>query len=465
MGFHKGDLLELKIDNLAFGGQGIGRLDNFVIFVRGAVPGDKVLVRLTRKKKDYAEARIVQLVEPSPDRIQPPCPSSGFCGGCQWQHLPYARQLFYKKNHVSEALARIGGLEGVSIHDPLASDCQFAYRNKMEFTFADELWFPPGKPEEQKPQTGLALGLHVAGSYYKVLDIEACLLLEETGNRILQVIRNYTKETHIPAYGIKSHEGFWRFLTIRHSRAFDQWMVNLVTATQDQALLQSLADHLCRRFPKLKTFVNNITRRAASIAVGEQEVTLAGDGLLLDRIGPYTFQISANSFFQTNSLTAEKLYQTVVNYAELKGSETVLDLYSGTGTIPIFLSRHAKLVLGIELVASAIQDAKKNCRANDIQNCQFISGDIKERLADLNLKPDIIVIDPPRAGMHQDVVTRVLQIKAPKIIYVSCNPATLARDLALMKEQYEILEVQPVDMFPHTYHIEAVAKLVLRKCF
>jgi 23S rRNA (uracil1939-C5)-methyltransferase len=463
MGFRKGDLFELKIENLAFGGQGIGRIDNFVIFVRGAVPGDKVRVRLTRKKKDFAEARIIQLVEASPDRIQPPCPYSGFCGGCQWQHLPYARQLFYKKNHVMEALTRIGGLENSPIRDPLASDNQFGYRNKMEFTFADEQWLPPGNMDEPKFQTGLALGLHVPGSYYKVLDIEACLLLEETGNRILAAVRNYAKESRIPAYGIKSHAGFWRFLTLRHSRAFDQWMVNIVTATRDPDAVKPLADLLCAQFPKLKTFVNNITRREAAIAVGEQELVLTGDGLLLDRIGPHTFQISANSFFQTNSLTAAKLYQTVLQYAELRGTETVLDLYSGTGTIPIFLSQSAEQVLGIELVAGAIQDAEKNCRTNDIQNCRFILGDIKERLADLQVKPDVIVIDPPRVGMHPDVVDRVLALQAPKIVYVSCNPATLARDLALMKAQYEILEVQPVDMFPHTYHIEVVAKLLLRK--
>ena len=465
MQLRKGDIFELNIDALAFGGQGIGRIDNFVIFVRGAVPGDKVRVRLTRKKKDFAEARIIQLVEASPERIQPPCPYSGFCGGCQWQHLPYERQLFYKKNHVREALTRIGGLENSPIRDPLASDNQFAYRNKMEFTFADEQWFPPGNMDEPKFQTGLALGLHVPGSYYKVLDIEACLLLEETGNRILAAVRNYAIQSRIPAYGIKSHAGFWRFLALRHSRAFDQWMVNIVTATRDPDAVKPLADLLCAQFPKLKTFVNNITRREAAIAVGEQELVLTGDGLLLDRIGPHTFQISANSFFQTNSLTAAKLYQTVVQYAELRGSETVLDLYSGTGTIPIFLSRYADRVLGIELVAGAIQDAEKNCRTNAIHNCQFILGDIKERLADLRVKPDVIVIDPPRVGMHPDVVDRVLALKAPKIVYVSCNPATLARDLALMQAQYEILEVQPVDMFPHTYHIEAVANLVLRKFF
>ncbi|RPI76932.1 MAG: 23S rRNA (uracil(1939)-C(5))-methyltransferase RlmD [Desulfobacteraceae bacterium] len=465
MQLRKGDTFELDIDALAFGGQGIGRIDHFVIFVRGAVPGDKVRVRLTRKKKDFAEARIIQLLEASPERIQPPCPYSGFCGGCQWQHLPYERQLFYKKNHVMEALTRIGGLESALVHEPLASDNRFGYRNKMEYTFATEQWFPPGNPDEPKSQTGLALGLHVPGSYYKVLDIKACLLLEETGSRILTTVRNYAKESRIPAYGIKSHAGFWRFLTLRHSRALDQWMVNIVTADRNPDALRPLAAQLSAQFPKLKTVVNNITRREASIAVGEQELVLTGDGLLLDRIGPHTFQISANSFFQTNSLTVAKLYQTVVEYAELQGSQTVLDLYSGTGTIPIFLSRYAEQILGIELVAAAIQDAEKNCAANNIRNCRFILGDIKERLTDLRVKPDVIVIDPPRVGMHPDVVDRVLALRAPKIVYVSCNPATLARDLALMKAQYEIVEIQPVDMFPHTYHIEAVAKLVLRKFF
>ncbi|MBW2029720.1 MAG: 23S rRNA (uracil(1939)-C(5))-methyltransferase RlmD [Deltaproteobacteria bacterium] len=460
----RGDLVELCVERLAYGGQGVSRLDGYVLFVKGGLPGDRVLGRIVKKKRDYAEARILELIEPSPERIEPPCPYHGFCGGCQWQHLRYERQLRYKREHVLEALTRIGGLQGVRVHDAIPSEGQFSYRNKMEFSFSDRRWYPPDEFERRRGETrkDWALGLHIPGTFSKVIDLDACLLQEEEGNRILQDVKRLVKESGVPVYGLKSHQGFWRFLTLRSSFSYGAWMVNLVTAREERGMLEPLAHTLRRLHPSIKTVVNSINTKRAAIALGEREVVLFGGGIIRDRIGPYEFRISANSFFQTNSLTAQVLYNKVLEYAQLDGSEVVLDLYSGTGTIPVFLSRSAREVIGLELERSAVNDAIANARKNGIDNCRFICGDIRNTLPSLRLVPDVLVIDPPRAGLHKDILSQVLELPVGRIVYVSCNPTTLARDLGAMSQDYEIVEVQPVDMFPHTYHVESVARLVRR---
>ncbi|MFC1821543.1 23S rRNA (uracil(1939)-C(5))-methyltransferase RlmD [Thermodesulfobacteriota bacterium] len=455
----KGEILELKATKMAYGGQAIAHLDGFVIFLRGAIPGDRVMARVVRKKRDYAEARVIELLESSADRIDAPCPYHGTCGGCQWQHMIYERQLEYKRTFIEEALAHISGLKSVTIHETIPSENRFGYRNKMEFSFSDRRWLLPHEMAEAEVNSDFALGLHVPGTFHKVIDIEACLLQRETGNLILREVKRYVKDCGTPVYGLKSHEGFWRFLTLRHSVSQDEWMVNLVTAEQRPEVITSLVEDLCRRIPGIRTIVNNVNRRKAGIAIGEEEIVLSGEGYLLEGIGPHQFQVSANSFFQTNTRGAEKLYKKVAEYSELTGSEIVLDLYSGTGTIPIFLSGMAKTVIGMEIAESAVSDARRNCMSNQVQNCDFILGDIRENLAGLKWKPDVLIIDPPRAGMHKDVLAAVLNLAPEKIVYVSCNPATLARDLGLLSKDYDAIEIQPVDMFPHTYHIEAVAKL------
>lgn len=462
MVLRKRDMVELIIDKVAYGGQGVARLNGLVLFVRGAIPGDRIKAQVVKKKRDYAEARLIELLEPSPDRIEAPCPYHGFCGGCQWQHMRYERQLEYKKGHVREAMSRIGSLPDVQVLDAIPSKKHYAYRNKMEFSFSDRRWFLPHEYEERQGERAFALGLHVPGTFYKVIDVEACLLQHETGNRILGEVKKYVKKGGIPVYELRGHQGFWRFLTLRHSTHFDEWMVNLVTSEERRDVVQPLAEALCHSFPNIHTVVNNINTRKAAIAVGESERVLLGDGAIQDRLGPFRFHISANSFFQTNSLTAEQLYQKVVEFSELKGPEWVLDLYSGTGTIPIFLSKKAEGVIGMEIAESAVLDAQRNCEANGIKNCQFVSGDIRERLSTLKLKPDVLIIDPPRAGMHKNILSRVMELGTERVIYVSCNPATMARDLGTMRQDYHIVEIQPVDMFPHTYHIEAIAKLVRR---
>ncbi|MBN2062150.1 MAG: 23S rRNA (uracil(1939)-C(5))-methyltransferase RlmD [Deltaproteobacteria bacterium] len=459
----KGDIIELWIDKLAFGGNGVARLDGFVIFVKDAVPGDRVIAQIVKKKKDYAEARSIEFLNLSRDRINPPCPYSGFCGGCQWQQLRYDRQVEYKREHLREALRHIGGIQEVKIDEVIPSEMIYAYRNKMEFSFSDYVWMLPGEYMKGNPRMDFGLGLHIPGTFYKVIDISECLLQHGDGNKILDNVRTYVRESKVPVYGLKSHEGFWRFLILRYSRAYDEWMVNIVTSEERQEIILPMAEWLYSKFSNISTVVNNINSRKGSTAFGEKEIVLTGNGYIKDKIGDFIFRVSANSFFQTNPSGAKRLYEVVEAFAELNGTETILDLYSGTGTIPVFLSGKARDIIGMEIVESAIIDAKINCRENGVKNCRFIQGDIRKNLSSLKTRPDLFIIDPPRSGMHRDVLSEVMDIAAEKLIYVSCNPSTLARDLAILTEKYQIREVQPVDMFPHTYHIESVTKLIRRR--
>jgi 23S rRNA (uracil1939-C5)-methyltransferase len=463
MDIRKGQELELVVDKIAHGGPGVARVDGFVVFVRGGVPGDRILGRVYRKKRGYAEAALLEVLEPSPDRTEPPCPYCGTCGGCQWQHIQYDAQLDYKRSHVKETVERIGGLQDVPVHPTVPSDRVFGYRNKMEFSFSDRRWLLPEELGDPDAKQGFALGLHVPGTFNKIIDVEACLLQAQQGNDILRAVKQYAKNSGLPAYGFKSHQGYWRFLTLRHSVSQDNWMVNVITAEDRPDTMGPLAGELKERFSKVRTVVNNITARKAAIAVGEREIVLEGDGFLEDALGGFNFRISSNSFFQTNTRGARALYDVVEDYAGLTGKETVFDLYCGTGTIGIYLSRKAARVIGVELDAGAVADALRNAADNGIRNCRFVAGDLREILADLEAQTEVLVIDPPRAGMHKDVLDEVLKKGSERVVYVSCNPASLARDLAAMSRVYKVLEIQPVDLFPHTYHIESVARLRRRR--
>jgi 23S rRNA (uracil1939-C5)-methyltransferase len=460
MRIKKGLQAEVEISDLAFGGRGLVRLDGMAVFVDQTVPGDRVIIRIFRKKKNYAEARVIDLIQSSPFRIIAPCEYSGFCGGCKWQFIKYEQQLLYKRQHVLDSLEHIGRIRDVTVHDTIPSRLIFGYRNKMEFSCSDRRWLLPHELDRVDGDMGFALGLHVPGTFHKVLDTRKCLLQPDLGNQLMDEVRSFIRSSDKPVYGLRSHVGFWRFLVLRHSVAHDQWMVNIVTAEDSRETVQPLADRLIGRYPKVVSIINNITSRKAGVAVGDVEHTLAGSDIISDKISGFEFEISANSFFQTNTRGAAPLFKIVEKYAELTGTETVLDLYSGTGTIPILLSEHSKAVTGIEIIETAVADAEKNCRKNGISNCRFITGDIRKCLSQITQRPDVLIIDPPRAGMHKDVVKQVLELGAGRMVYVSCNPATMARDLQLMQESYRLDEVQPVDMFPHTYHVEAVAKLI-----
>lgn len=463
MSLQKRKTTELEILDLAFGGMGIAKPDGFPVFVDRTLPGDKVVARVTKKKKKYAEARLVELLEPSPIRQKAPCSYADHCGGCRWQALPYEEQLKYKKRHVIESLEHIGLLKGITVKDVIASENVFGFRNKMEFSCSDSRWLTPEDLQNPDIKKDFGLGLHVPGTFDKIIDIEQCLIQPDIGNQILGDIRHYIKESGIPAYGLRSHEGFWRFVMLRSSVAFGTWMVNIVTKEENDSVLVPLATQLMNKYPEIASVVNNITARKASIATGEYEKILAGERCIKEMLGDFTFEISANSFFQTNTRGARMLYSLVSEYAALSGTEHVIDLYSGTGTIPIWLSQNAIKVTGIEIVESAVEDAKRNAAINNIENCHFHVGDIRyvlpSILSEEDKRCDVMIIDPPRAGMHKDVVNQVIALKPEKIVYVSCNPATLARDLAMLQSHYKAVEVQPVDMFPHTFHIESVALL------
>lgn len=459
MGVKRGKVYEVEITDIAFGGKGFAKIEDLAVFVDKSVTGDVVKALITKKKKQFAEARVLELLKPSEFRKDAPCNYSGYCGGCKWQFLDYAKQLEYKTKQVKDTATHIGKVKDVVVHPTISTGDKYNYRNKMEFSCSSERWLMPEELGKDNIKKGFGIGLHVPGTFSKVLDIKECHLQPPLGNEILETVRQYIIDSGVPAYGLKSHEGFWRFLMLRYSKAYDKWMVNIITKEDRPEVVNPLSDILREKYPNISSIINNITAKKAGVSIGESEVTLFGDSFIKDKLGKYEFEVSANSFFQTNTKGAELLYKCVEEYAELTGEEVVLDLYSGTGTIPIWLSSHAKEVVGIEIIESAVKDAGKNCEKNGVDNCRFILGDIKDVLPSMESKPDVMIIDPPRVGMHKNVVKQVLKMAPEKVVYVSCNPSTLARDLEMMKDFYDVIELQPVDMFPHTYHIEVVAKL------
>jgi 23S rRNA (uracil1939-C5)-methyltransferase len=468
-----GDEIEITVENFASEGKSVARLDGLVVFVAGGVPGDRVRARVTKSKKKFAEADAVDVLSPSPLRVQPRCKHFGTCGGCKWQHVSYAAQLNFKRQHVIDALERIGGFGGVEVNPTLGSPEEFFYRNKMEFSFGDK-WVTreelKARDSQQEPQERtllFALGLHIPQRFDKVLDIDECYLQSETSYKIVNAVRESCMERGLSMYSTFSHTGYLRNLVIRESSRTGELMVNLVTSEDNAGSMQSLCVMLLARFPSITTIVNNITERKSQVAIGDYEKVYHGSGAITERMGKRTYRISANSFFQTNTLQAERLYDTVVKLGKFSPSDTVFDLYSGTGTIALHIADRVKEVVGIDVVDSAIQDARNNASMNQVSNCTFVLGDLKDKLTKdthwlaSHLAPSAMVIDPPRSGMHEKVVLEIAQLQPERIVYVSCNPSTQARDLKLLcsKAPYQISAVQPVDMFPHTYHIENVVAL------
>jgi 23S rRNA (uracil1939-C5)-methyltransferase len=474
----RGDEIRLDVDAAAFEGRSVGRVDDFVIFIEGAVPGDVVTARVLRTKKNYAEARVVAVEQPSPFRVQPRCKHFGVCGGCRWQHVDYQVQLRFKQQHVLDAFERIGGFRDLSILPIIGSDEIYFYRNKMEFSFSDQHWRLSNSgprthaPEAHQPSaenSQLFLGLHVPQRYDKVLEIEECHLQSDASNRILQFVRRFALRQNLPPYSSKRDAGYLRFLAIRQSKRTHEILVNLVTYDDRPDVMKEFAAQLLDAVPDVTTVVNTINSKKAQIAFGDRENVYVGEGVIHEKLGRYLFTISASSFFQTNTVQAEKLYEVARSFADLKASDIVWDLYSGTGAIAVFVSDAAREVVGIESVASSVKDAERNAEANQVRNCTFILGDLKDRLTKEtgwmagHAKPNVMIIDPPRSGMHPKVIEEILELAPPRIVYVSCNPATQARDMkALCAEKYALVKLQPVDLFPHTYHIENIVQLVLR---
>lgn len=455
----KREELELKIEKLAFGGKGISHIDNYVVFVPKSLPGDVVRAKIVKRKTNYAEARLLEIIKESSLRQDAPCPYFGWCGGCTWQNLSYPEQLKIKKSLVKESVEHIAGLENITVVDTLPSKQVWAYRNKMEFSFSDQCWLLPEELGNESLKKDFALGLHVPGSFDKILNIDNCLLQSDAANKVLNIVRKYSLENQLKPYGIRSQEGYLRFLVIRQSLYLNDIMVNIVTHTKEPELLYPLAKLIMSEVPEVSSVVNNINTRKAQVAFGEEEIVLSGHKNISDKIGEYSFEISANSFFQTNTAQAKKLYDVVIDYAQLNGNEIVWDLYAGTGTISMFLARKAEFVYAFELIDSAVKDAIKNARKYGIKNLKFISGDLLHNLNTIDQDAQVIIVDPPRSGMHPKVCKFLSESTAERIIYVSCNPTTMARDLEIISENYKVLKIQPVDMFPHTYHIESVALL------
>jgi len=453
---------EVSIERLAFGGSGVARIENYVIFVKNALPGDKVKIRIRKRKKSHAEAIIIQLIEPSPKRKEAPCPYFEWCGGCSWQNLDYDDQLNYKRDLVADSLKHIGGLDPSKVKAVLPSEQIFGYRNKMEFSFSDTKWLLPHQLGDAEHSKYFALGLHVPGRFDKILHIDRCLLQDDGANDILAFISEWSESNGLEPYGIRSHQGYLRFLVLRRSVHTGQIMVNIVTAFEDADRLQPLVKELQSRFPMIGSIINTINDRPAQIAFGEKTEVLAGSDTITEKISDFVFNISANSFFQTNTRQTEVLYNKVTEFAALDGSQLVWDLYSGTGTIGLFLAGQARKLVGFELIKSAVEDAKVNAKNHKIHNISFEHGDILDLLKITRTKPDVLVTDPPRAGMHEKITRAILELGPQRIVYVSCNPTTLSRDLSILSAKYDITEIQPVDMFPHTYHIETVVRLDLK---
>jgi 23S rRNA (uracil1939-C5)-methyltransferase len=461
--FRKRSEHTVTIHDVVFGGQGIARVDDFVIFVENTIPGDTVKISISKKKQNFAEAKVLEYIERGDGFVKAVCDYFGFCGGCKWQHLDYDHQLKYKQMQVADSIERLGKLKGIPVQATLGSAEQFAYRNKMEFSFSDNRWLLPSELGKMEITKDYALGLHVPGAFNKILDIRECHIQDEMFNTILTRVSDFVKTSDLPVYNLKSHEGVWRFLMLRKGVNTGEYMINVVTSEPVKQKTQAFFESLCQEFPQITSVVNNTSRRMAQVAIGEEEDIIVGANIIHEKLDDFKFEISANSFFQTNTKQAEVMYRLVKKLADSKKDKLIFDLYSGTGTIPIYLSDVADKVIGFELVESSVLNARDNVARLGIENCEFVCGDVKETLpAYKHMKPDILVVDPPRAGIHADVIETLLFLEAKSIIYVSCNPTTLARDLALLCKKYDVTFVQPLDMFPHTYHIETVVKLILK---
>ncbi|PKO16980.1 23S rRNA (uracil(1939)-C(5))-methyltransferase RlmD [candidate division BRC1 bacterium HGW-BRC1-1] len=456
----KGDEVELSIDSLAFGGRGVARHAGMVIFVEGALEGDVVRARITKRKPQYAEARATEVVTPSPHRLEAPCPVFGICGGCKWQNFEYARQLEAKQRHVGEALTHIARRQQVEVRPIIASPSQWHYRNKMEFSFGPA---PGGRVD---------IGLHAAGRFEQIIDVPGCLIAPQAVSDALDGFREMINHEAARApqrflpYHPKSHEGFLRHLIFRYSHTTGHWLAALLTAGNPWPGAEDFALAVMKRFPMCRGFIWGTNDSLSDVARMEHQRLQLGDGFIEERLGDKTFRVSTFSFFQTNTAGAELLYDVVRDFCELTGRETVLDAYCGTGTIGIYVASQAERVVGIELVRDAVWDARYNARENGADNCTFFAGDMREVMPSIpktmGVRFDRVIVDPPRGGMEKRALRQLIDLKAPLMVYVSCNPATLARDLVQLAEAgYNVEAVQPVDMFPHTWHVESVLKLRL----
>ncbi len=456
-------LEQVTITDIAAEGKALARIDNRVVFVPMAVPGDIVDIQVRKKRKGYFEGQVVKLHKPSTLRQEPVCEHFGVCGGCKWQMLPYAEQLKFKEQQVIDQLTRIGQIQEPEVNHILGNKTSEYYRNKLEFTFSNKRWLTK---EEIDTGEGIenrdALGFHVPGLFDKVVDINTCYLQQDPSNAIRNLVRNFALQQGMSFFDLREQKGLLRNLIIRIAST-GEIMVIIAFFDDDKEKRERLLDHVANSFPEITSLNYVINQKKNDTILDQEIICYAGRNHIREEMEGLSFIIGPKSFYQTNSVQAYELYKVARDFAELTGEETVYDLYTGTGTIANFLASKAGHVVGIETVPEAIEDAKANAKLNSIKNADFVVGDMKdvfnEKLFDQYGLPDIIVLDPPRAGIHQNVVDVLITAKPKRIVYVSCNPATQARDINLLSSHYKLEKAQPVDMFPHTHHVENVALL------
>jgi 23S rRNA (uracil1939-C5)-methyltransferase len=490
-------LENILVTDYAAEGKALARQDGKVIFISGAVPGDVADIFITKNKKDWAEGRVQQIKEYSKERVNPFCKHFGVCGGCKWQMLPYTKQLEYKQQEAEQNLKRIGKVALPPILPIIGADDDKYYRNKLEFTFSNKRYLLPGEMDGQKlnddpgdedenlqladsqtPPSELvpinregwgavsgALGFHVPRLFDKIIDIEECYLMDSVNNNIRNTVRDFALQNKYSFYDVREHTGWLRNIVIRYCTT-GELMVNMIFNYEEATERKKLLDHLLQQVPTITTLLFTINPKWNDTIYDLTPEVYFGKGFVMEKLEDFVFKISPKSFFQTNTKQAEKLYTVTRDFAGLTGSEVVYDLYCGTGSIGIFVSKLAKKIIGVEVIEDAIADAKENAALNNITHAEFFAGDVIKICNDdffaTHGKPDVIITDPPRAGMHDKLVSKLLEMAAPKIVYVSCNTATQARDIALLAEKYTVEKIQPVDMFPHTHHIECVALLQLK---
>ena len=459
-------LEDIVIENVAAEGKAIAHTsEGQVVFVEFAVPGDIVDIQVTRKKKAFLEGRIVRIKKPSENRLEPFCSHFGLCGGCRWQPLPYEIQLAAKQRQVYDQLVRIGHLQVPEFQPIIGSDKIREHRNKLEFTASNKRWLTSEEMNNEDDSPKCGLGFHVGKFFDKVLDIDHCWLQPEPSNAIRLFVKNYMIRNELSFYDIRNNVGFFRNMFVRTTD--DGQVMVIMCFAEDSPSISAMLDAIAAEFPQI-TSLYYVINSKLNDSIGDQNCILyKGDEAIYEKMEGLRFKIGPKSFYQTNTGQAYKLYSVAREFAGLTGSEVVYDLYTGTGTIAQFVSAKASKVIGIEYVPEAIADAKINAAGNGITNCEFFAGDMKDVLTadfiEKHGRPEVMIVDPPRAGMHPDVVKVILGAAPEKIVYVSCNPASQARDIALMSEMYEVTAVQPVDMFPHTMHVENVCKLELKK--
>ena len=462
MKLKKGNIIKLNIESLSFGGSGFSKYEGAAVFVEKGLPGQEVEAFIFKKQKTYFKAKINNIIKESPHSINPKCSHFNDCGGCSFQNFDYSEQTKEKYQQVKDTLEHIGNFKDLKINPITKAKEQFNYRNKMEFTFSNNPWFEKYNPKEKKD---FCIGLHPKGRFDKIIDIQSCEIQSHIANQIINTVRDIAIELKIIPYDIKKHVGFLRQLVIRSADYNNETMVIIVTSKKDHDKLSPIIKELSK-IKEIKSIINNVNSRKADVSYSEEQYILYGEDSITEKLGTYKFKISPDSFFQTNSKQAKKLYDIIKDEADLKGDEIVYDLYCGTGTIGIYLSDKAKKIFGFEIIHSAIDDAIINASNNNVKNALFFQGDIKDSLVnnkemDIIEKPDISIIDPPRSGLHPKALKNIVDLDQKKIIYISCNPATQARDLKeIVGYGYKIKKIRPLDMFPHTPHIETVVTLV-----